>query len=672
MGDTRRRKADVESAAEKPAYLSVNPDGIPAELRELKQWVHWRAEWRTEKGGNKGKWSKVPRRRHVPASSTNPATWMRFDFALNGFNELAPDGLGFVFSKDDPFAGVDLDDCRDPATGQLDEWAAAIVATLDSYTEVSPSGTGVKVWVRAKKPPGRNKVKYETGEVEVYDQGRYFAVTGQPVAGTPPTVNERGEQLAAVYRQVFGDQADDKKPGPSQGRRFQGRASDSHGGAGGLSDDDVIRKAGRAKNGDKFKRLWDGDTSGHGGDDSRADLALCMMLAFWCRRDAEQMDRIFRRSGLMRDKWDEPRGESTYGRDTIARAVGNCEQVYEPPVKVKGWPLGGKRKLTAGGPASSNGQHPPPNGQPSQEGQDAQDSMWELMAYGIILRYFRSHYAPAFRRGQVIHSSTLGRDVKMGEACAAPGLALVKLLTEAIDCPRSGQGADIEAIPVLFRTWAKSAWVDMLGELPEEETSGVVVESAEDEFRGRVAAALLHHASLGYRYENDNGEWVTETQRRTLINWCRLFAKSRWADIRGYQVWCRHDEDTGLEVAIRKELFGQVQGCADLARMSATKFTRLAEAYQVGAGGRNGQRIGGARVVLLAPEFLAYLLEHPAADATSDDTGQTHTRAREEDVEMCHGGGEDTGAQGVKRDTSGDASGDTSPLDVQCGNDPPF
>jgi putative DNA primase/helicase len=315
MCDQRRRKADVETAEARPEYLPTCPDGIPAELKERKQWVHWRAEWREEKGGDKGKWSKVPMRRQKRASSTNPATWMGFDFALKGYRELALDGLGFVFADEDPFVGVDLDDCRDPATGQLDEWGARIVAALDSYTEVSPSGTGLKVWLRGKKPLGPCKVRHETGEVEVYDRGRYFAVTGRRHDGAPATVNERGEQLAVVYRQVFGEYRE-----TSGGQHRNGRAegtNDVKTGQrvtklkarrrppdGAWSDEDFLRFVAEGYD-KKLTAMWGGDTSGHGDDDSRADVALCEKIAYYIGGlDEARVDRLFRQSGLYRDKWD--------------------------------------------------------------------------------------------------------------------------------------------------------------------------------------------------------------------------------------------------------------------------------------------------------------------------------------------------------------------------------
>lgn len=99
-----------------------------------------------------------------------------------------------------------------------------------------------------------------------------------------------------------------------------------------LGDDSVITKASAAQNGARFTRLWSGDITGYPSH-SEADAALCSMLAFWCGGDSEQMDRLFRQSGLMRDKWDEHRGANTYGEMTIRKAISGMTAFYKPIVR---------------------------------------------------------------------------------------------------------------------------------------------------------------------------------------------------------------------------------------------------------------------------------------------------------------------------------------------------
>jgi primase-polymerase (primpol)-like protein len=146
-----------------------NLDCLPEELRQRRQWVVWKLEERD------GKPTKVP---YIAggsgkASSTDSLTWRSFEEAVQALETGRYDGLGFVFSSGDPFAGVDLDDCRDPETGELEEWAAKIVEAFGSYAEVSQSGTGVHIIVMGKAP---NKKR---GKVEAYSSERYFTMTGR-------------------------------------------------------------------------------------------------------------------------------------------------------------------------------------------------------------------------------------------------------------------------------------------------------------------------------------------------------------------------------------------------------------------------------------------------------------------------------------------------------------
>lgn len=144
-------------------------DNIPEEIRRRTQFVVYKLEERA------GKPTKVP---YIAggvgkASSTDSETWRTFDEAVAALLTGRYDGLGFVFTSGDPYAGVDLDDCRDPATGELEDWAAEIVRSLDGYTEVSPSGKGVHIIVRGKAPNKRR------GRVEAYSSERYFTLTGR-------------------------------------------------------------------------------------------------------------------------------------------------------------------------------------------------------------------------------------------------------------------------------------------------------------------------------------------------------------------------------------------------------------------------------------------------------------------------------------------------------------
>jgi putative DNA primase/helicase len=144
-----------------PEGITELLENIPEELRQRPQWVVHKEKVPYIAGG-------VGR-----ASSTDSLTWRTFEEAVQALQTGRYDGIGFVFSSGDPFAGVDLDNCRDPETGELEEWAQKTIKVLDGYTEVSPSGTGVHIIVRGKAP---NKKR---GQVEAYSSERFFTVTGE-------------------------------------------------------------------------------------------------------------------------------------------------------------------------------------------------------------------------------------------------------------------------------------------------------------------------------------------------------------------------------------------------------------------------------------------------------------------------------------------------------------
>jgi hypothetical protein len=212
---------------------------------------------------------------------------------------------------------VDLDKCLDPETGEIESWAREVIEELNSYTEISPSGKGVHVLVKATLPAGRNR----KGRFETYDRDRYFTVTGKHLAGTPQTIEGRQEELRAVIRRVFGEESTNGHAKPVAATELVDN---------GLSDSEVIQKALAASNGARFFRLWNGDTSGYGSH-SEADLALCGMLAFWTGGDASRIDSLFRQSGLYREKWD----RKDYRTRTIAEALSGKTEFYKAPKTVK-------------------------------------------------------------------------------------------------------------------------------------------------------------------------------------------------------------------------------------------------------------------------------------------------------------------------------------------------
>jgi hypothetical protein len=284
-------------------------NALPEELCQRKQWVVWKY------GERGGKLTKPPYRAAEPdrpASVTDPSTWATFAeaVAVTGVG-----GVGFVLTEDDPFTGIDLDGCR--IEGELHPAAAKILAELDSWTERSPSGNGVHVVVRARLNGDRNKTNKTAwgGHFEVHDKERYLTVTGEALNGRR-AVADRQAELDRVLAQIL-------PPVTVQRSASVGARLD-------LTDDDVLKIAFAASNGTEIRALYQGDTSAYGRDDSAADMALADKLAFYCPGNSDQLDRLIRGSGLMREKWDDARGQTTYGRQTVEKALAQCSKFYEP------------------------------------------------------------------------------------------------------------------------------------------------------------------------------------------------------------------------------------------------------------------------------------------------------------------------------------------------------
>ncbi len=288
---------------------TIDLNNIPAELVALPQWVMWKYEARD------GKQTKVcyqPTGQH--AKSNDPSTWSSLQACSTALTHF--DGIGIMFANG--LVGIDLDH-HIGDDGSLSDLAREIVASLKTYWEISPSGHGLHAFGFGELPPGRRKSTRHG--IEMYSMGRYFTVTGKHLDGTPMAVNRLNGELADLHRRVFGGAKPEAPP------RLMRAAQPVN-----LNDHELIERAKSASNGAAFNRLWHGDISGHPSQ-SEADLALCDMLAFWTGREAVQMDRLFRQSGLMRGKWNERHSSDgqTYGQMTIDKAAAGTREVYMPP-----------------------------------------------------------------------------------------------------------------------------------------------------------------------------------------------------------------------------------------------------------------------------------------------------------------------------------------------------
>jgi primase-polymerase (primpol)-like protein len=266
---------------------------VPIEMTEYKQWVLWR---RVEVYGRTAKIPISPWTGKA-AACDKPETWSSFQHVCVALKRFRSDGIGFVFTGADPFCGIDLDKCR--KNGRISEDSLGLIRRMSSYAEISPSGDGIHIIIRAQLGTAGRR----TAGVEVYAAGRYFTMTGKHFAGTPEHIEERQHELDALLQERFPSESE-----PTQSKTTLHLV---------LSDSALIEKALGAKSGPRFRKLWYGDTSDYDGDHSRADAALCRMLSFWTGCDHERVDRLFRISGLMRAKWDRRTGKETYGARTI-------------------------------------------------------------------------------------------------------------------------------------------------------------------------------------------------------------------------------------------------------------------------------------------------------------------------------------------------------------------
>lgn len=294
---------------------------IPEALKLLPQWV------------SRVKKTPVNPKTLRGAQANNPDTWGSFEQAVQCIGKESIidkkpgicDGIGIELEA--PLCGIDIDHCRNKETGELTKEAQEIIKAMDSYTEISPSGEGIHIlyFNNGSTYPERRKKRAldDSGQhLEMYQTNRYFTVTGEALKGFD-ILGTRAEQADKIYKRYLAEKQPEKQPPKTKAAVLPSAPAT-------LSNDEIIRKAANAKNGAQFSALYSGDTSAYSGDSSRADLALCDMLAFWTCRDADKMDSLFRQSGLMRPKWDEKRGADTYGQLTIKQAIESCIETYTP------------------------------------------------------------------------------------------------------------------------------------------------------------------------------------------------------------------------------------------------------------------------------------------------------------------------------------------------------
>ncbi len=273
----------------------------------IPQWLCWRALPKDNKI------TKIPfdAKNGNAGSSTNSETWASYQAALQSCqNGNGYSGIGIAL-ENSGLIGIDLDHCRNAETGEIEPWALDIVKQFDSYTETTPSSKGLRIFLYGKIKNSGNK----KGPIECYDSGRFLTVTGQHLDGTPKTIERRQSEFDQFHAEVFGVKEKRAELQPLIISNFD--------------EAEIIQRASNAKNGEEFRRLHAGDWSGYPSQ-SEADLAFLSHLSFWTARDPAKMERIFKASGLYREKTDQHYSDgSTYLSRTIAKAIEGTSEVYQ-------------------------------------------------------------------------------------------------------------------------------------------------------------------------------------------------------------------------------------------------------------------------------------------------------------------------------------------------------
>jgi primase-polymerase (primpol)-like protein len=304
-----------------------NLDNIPKPLKTEDRTIGYRLQ-RNEDPAKKH--IKMP----VPKMFRNdPKQRMPIDKVIQGMRTGQLAGLGTVTGGG--ITCIDFDDIN--ASPERLAEVKQIIRELKSYTEGSISKNGVHIFVRGELPEG---VRQRCKNIEIYGTGQFIALTGDIYSDEdfPPhyEVEERQEELEALHARYFPEPEENQeaevfKPvesasdTPPQGCRSRGYSGSSTSSLDKAELTEVLEKLFKEKDGQKWKRIADGDDSSHGGDTSTADSALCAKVNFYTGNDFDRTEAVMRLTGRVRSKWDT---HKTYLRTTIKKA--QSEEVYNP------------------------------------------------------------------------------------------------------------------------------------------------------------------------------------------------------------------------------------------------------------------------------------------------------------------------------------------------------
>ena len=461
-------------------------ENIPAYLRKHGLFCLWKYE------AVNGRTTKVPYNPNSPqdrAQSNNRSTFAPLDTAAartNGFEGL---GIGIF----DSIAAIDIDHCM--KDGKLSAMAADIVETMDAYTEISPSGEGLRILFLA---PGfrydteKYYINNQKSGLEVYLPGmtrKYVTVTGN-TQRTRDILN-RADRLQTILDKYM------KRPQqPTQ------TAAPLPGSPVDISDTELIEKARNAANGRKFSDLWDGGLCGYSSP-SEADQALCNLLAFWTGKDAARMEALFRQSGLNREsggKYKSPAHYTKYLQKTIAKAIANCGEVYTPPQNAVERPQTDEKRTDDKIP--EQGQEPP------QEATQPRKTALQLFDE-FMLKVQTKAFEP-MKTGMDAFDRLLGGGIvrqSLVILTAAPGTGKTTLAQQIFETMAAG-GADVvffnlemsreqlfarSLSRIIHKQGGKISSADVMKGYSWTKQQKDIVQSAADEYRRTIAQSMQYN-----------------------------------------------------------------------------------------------------------------------------------------------------------------------------------
>jgi len=342
---------------------------IPAELKALPQWVCWKL---VPREGMKPTKLPINPRTGDLADVTNPETWASFDVAVAA--SLQHSGIGFVFTEDDDYCGIDLDDTH----GDAEAYARQIKVFQEfaSYSELSPSGNGLHIIIKAKLPgAGRRRAG-----IEIYDKERYFTFTGNVHLNAP--VMERQDLAVMLYEQMGG---------PAKANIVGVDEEQTQ------TDDEIVAIASKALNGEKFKALYEGNWSGlNYPSQSEADFALVDIIAHYTKNKA-QIARIYAASELGKA----PKDNYKHRSDRVGYVAYMVEKSFDrqlPPLDAEGlkiaWEKLNDKKDIVGEAGKLSRKPASPNDAGETTGKETDDPPCAIATQGIAAAADLSSFPP--------------------------------------------------------------------------------------------------------------------------------------------------------------------------------------------------------------------------------------------------------------------------------------